>query len=301
MPGDLVIIPQFFPKGIYRIQSSSAPDCCLTRNGVISRKDDSDEAQHWAVTPVQQGGKLVYEIKHRHTSDPLRVKLDPTCGITSNFVGWVIDTQFGDFTIGAANDSDGRVLTLVANKNRAVLWPINGRKEQCWIMFVTAEPAWVGAHAAIDTSKRYYIKNRATGRYWAYAGSVGYGHVISDHVFHSDRSWYHWILSVNPKDNGMRIATGHGSRPNVLRTFKAIASNIATSPPLVVTAREISKQTEIEDLTKPATTVPLAMGNQYLMFQLLDTGTKIQPDPLPIPDSKPPGDAKIEVPTGKSV
>ncbi|PFH46102.1 hypothetical protein AMATHDRAFT_70632 [Amanita thiersii Skay4041] len=146
---------------------------------------------------------------------------------------------------------------------------------------------WVQAHKKIDTGKLYYIRNRATGRYWSYVGGGMDGYVVSDRNLYYRAAFCQWILSVNPSDDGMTIATAHAFRPKAQTFMTAamsdcsfyfmpvpdedgwyfIASSIKTTPPTVVTAREVM------DESGPSATSPLSSSNQYQMWQLVDSAS----------------------------
>ncbi|PFH46141.1 hypothetical protein AMATHDRAFT_70465 [Amanita thiersii Skay4041] len=279
-----VTITQFFPKGLYQISSSLSPDCCLVQNGSLASKNDYDELQQWVVSPAQ-GGQQVYEIRNLVANEVLRLNTNTS---TSQ---WTIDTQIGEFVIGIAGDPDERVVTLAANRTDSALWPISGRKEQRWI-FTNITPGWMQTHNVIDKSRRYNIRNRATGRYWSYIGTGTDGYIVSDRNNHNENlcvtAYYQWSLSINPQDNGLIVATLHGSKPKGRMTMAAamtgansfyflpvpgnqswyfVASSL-TNPPTVVTARDA------EDTSKPASTVPLKLDDEYLMWQFLDVGAR---------------------------
>jgi hypothetical protein len=91
--------------------------------------------------------------------------------------------------------------------------------------------SWLETHKAFDTSKHYYIKNRATGRFWSFIDNqAGEGYVVCGRTLQAGQTYFHvrcllfvcvhlrgltlhqWILIRNPEDQGMTIETPHYNR-----------------------------------------------------------------------------------------
>jgi len=284
----LVIVPPFVPKGLYQVRNFASPTLFLEQFGTVTPQDDTDENQQWIISPNYQGGNH-YDITNLNTRQALSVRLYADNGTNANPASeaparWLIDTQLGAFVLGVADDVNERVVTLTSKQNESVLWPITGRAVQRWVLN-TAIPGWIWSNAQIDTSKHYYIRNRASGRHWSYIGNGTTGRVAVDRgSFNANALYYKWILTVNPADKGIEIATAHSSRPKTMETMLSgpqgasfrfmpvpdapgwyfIGAGLTSNPPLVATGRE----PEDDNARGPEPLSP-GLDNQEQMYQLI--------------------------------